>query len=49
MGYYRSAMAAGVILHEMGIAGSDVVAQIRDRRPGALSIETFASYPEFLK
>jgi len=48
MGFNRSALVAGVILHEMGMDGQEIVAQIRDRRPGALFNESFAAYLESL-
>jgi protein-tyrosine phosphatase len=48
MGYNRSALVAGLILHELGMSGHDVVARLRDRRPGALFNETFAAYLESL-
>jgi protein-tyrosine phosphatase len=48
MGYNRSALVAGVILHELGMEGPEVVSQLRERRPGALFNELFASYLESL-
>jgi len=48
MGFNRSALVAGLILHELGMSGRDVVARLRDRRPGALFNETFAAYLESL-
>ena len=42
MGYNRSALVAGLIMIEMGMAGPDVVARLRERRPGALFNEGFA-------
>ena len=48
MGFNRSALVAGLILHELGMPGADVVARLRDRRPGALFNPTFASYLESL-
>jgi protein-tyrosine phosphatase len=44
MGFNRSALVAGLILHELGMAGSEVVERIRERRPGALFNERFAEY-----
>lgn len=44
MGFNRSALVAGVILVELGMSGSDAVARLRERRPGALYNETFADY-----
>jgi len=48
MGFNRSALVAGLILHELGMPGPEVVARLRDRRPGALFNETFAAYLESL-
>jgi len=48
MGFNRSALVAGLILHELGMPGADVVTRLRDRRPGALFNPTFASYLESL-
>jgi hypothetical protein len=48
MGFNRSALVAGLILHELGMPGTDVVTRLRDRRPGALFNPTFASYLESL-
>ncbi len=42
MGYNRSAFVAGLIMIEMGMAGPDVVARLRERRPGALFNDGFA-------
>src|SRR5215467_9753875 len=42
MGFNRSALVAGLILHELGMAGPDVVLRLRDRRPGALFNDRFA-------
>ena len=44
MGFNRSALVAGLILHELGMPGPEVVARLRDRRPGALFNERFAAY-----
>jgi hypothetical protein len=44
MGFNRSALIAGLILHKLGMPGDEVVRRLRDRRPGALFNETFASY-----
>ena len=44
MGFNRSALVAGRILHRLGMAGNDVVARLRERRPGALFNETFAEH-----
>ena len=48
MGFNRSALVAGLILHKLGMPGRQVVAQIRARRPGALYNEQFARYLESL-
>ena len=48
MGFNRSALVAGLILNELGMPGKEVVARLRDRRPGALFNETFAAYLESL-
>ena len=48
MGFNRSALVAGLILVELGMPGKEVVARLRDRRPGALFNETFAAYLESL-
>jgi protein-tyrosine phosphatase len=44
MGFNRSALVAGVILHKLGLEGPEVVARLRARRPGALFNEVFAAY-----
>ena len=44
MGFNRSALIAGLILHDLGMAGPRVVERIRERRPGALFNERFAAY-----
>jgi protein-tyrosine phosphatase len=49
MGYNRSALVAGLILHKLGMPGPDIVQRIRDRRPGALFNDCFAEYLESLK
>jgi len=48
MGFNRSALVAGLILHELGMPGHEVVTRLRDRRPGALFNETFAAYLQSL-
>jgi hypothetical protein len=48
MGFNRSALLAGVILHKLGMSGPDVVRRIQERRPGALYNECFAAYLESL-
>jgi predicted protein tyrosine phosphatase len=42
MGFNRSAFVAGLIMIEMGMSGPDVVARLRERRPGALFNDGFA-------
>ena len=37
-------IVAGLILNELGMPGRDVVTRLRERRPGALFNERFASY-----
>jgi protein-tyrosine phosphatase len=44
MGLNRSALMAGLILTYLGMNGRKVVELIRQRRPGALFNENFASY-----
>ena len=44
MGFNRSALVAGKILHELGESGPAIVQRIRTRRPGALFNEIFAEY-----
>jgi hypothetical protein len=44
MGYNRSALVAGCILHRLGIPGPRVVEMLQERRPGALFNEVFADY-----
>ena len=44
MGFNRSALMAGRILHHLGMSGPDVVERLRERRPGALFNEIFADY-----
>lgn len=45
MGYNRSALVAGRILHYLGgISGSGVVDRLRERRPGALFNDVFAEH-----
>ena len=49
MGFNRSALVAGIILHKLGMSGPDIVRRIRERRPGALFNDCFAAYLESLK
>jgi hypothetical protein len=44
MGYNRSALVAGRILHRLGKPGPRVVEMIQERRPGALFNEVFAEH-----
>lgn len=44
LGFNRSALVAGTILHKLGTPGPRVVERIRSRRPGALFNEVFADY-----
>lgn len=44
MGFNRSALVAGLILHKMGMEGPAIVERLRARRPGALFNEVFARY-----
>ena len=48
MGFNRSALVAGLILHRLGMPGPQVVRQLRARRTGALFNEHFARYLEAL-
>jgi protein-tyrosine phosphatase len=49
MGFNRSALVAGMILHKLGMSGPDIVRRIRERRPGALFNDCFAAYLESLE
>jgi hypothetical protein len=44
MGFNRSALVAGRILHRLGMPGEAVVERLRERRPGALFNEVFAEH-----
>jgi hypothetical protein len=44
MGFNRSALVAGRILHCLGMPGPEVVDRLRERRPGALFNEVFAEH-----
>lgn len=44
MGFNRSALVAGRILHHLGMNGPDIVERLRERRPGALFNEIFEAY-----
>ena len=48
MGYNRSALVAGRILHQLGMSGPEVVQRLRERRPGALFNEVFAEHLQSL-
>jgi protein-tyrosine phosphatase len=48
MGYNRSALVAGRILHQLGMSGPQVLERLRERRPGALFNEVFAAHIEGL-
>lgn len=48
MGFNRSALVAGRILHRLGMPGDIVVERLRQRRPGALFNEVFADHIRFL-
>ena len=48
MGFNRSALVAGLILHRLGMPGPQVVRQLRSRRDGALFNEHFARHLEAL-
>ncbi|MEO7793590.1 MAG: hypothetical protein ABIV06_02365, partial [Thermoanaerobaculia bacterium] len=43
-GFNRSALVAGLILVELGWSGERALQRLRERRPGALFNETFATY-----
>jgi hypothetical protein len=44
LGFNRSALVGGLILNQLGYPGIDVLARIRERRPGALFNDRFADY-----
>ena len=44
LGFNRSALVAGLILTELGMSGPQAVARLRERRPGALFNDGFASF-----
>ena len=44
MGFNRSALVAGRILHYLGMPGPAVVDRLRERRPGALFNDAFAEH-----
>ncbi len=49
LGYNRSALVAGRILHQLGMPGPAALARIRERRPGALFNDVFATHLESLR
>jgi protein-tyrosine phosphatase len=49
MGFNRSALVAGLILHKLGMPGPHVVERLRERRPGALFNDCFAEYLQSLR
>jgi hypothetical protein len=49
LGFNRSALVAGIILHKLGMSGPEIVRRVRERRPGALFNDCFAAYLESLK
>src|SRR3954468_2645316 len=44
MGFNRSALVAGRILHHLGMSGPEIVERLRERRPGALFNDIFADH-----
>lgn len=44
LGFNRSALVAGVILHKLGSPGREALERIRARRPGALFNDVFAEF-----
>ncbi len=48
MGYNRSALVAGRILHQLGMDGPSILKRLRERRPGALFNDVFAVHIESL-
>ena len=48
MGLNRSALVAGLILHKLGMSGTEVITRLRERRPGALFNDQFAVFLEGL-
>ena len=48
MGFNRSALVAGRILHRLGMPGQAAVERLRQRRPGALFNEVFAAHLQSL-
>lgn len=48
MGFNRSALVAGRILHHLGMNGPEIVERLRERRPGALFNDVFADHLQSL-
>jgi len=48
LGFNRSALVAGLILNQLGMSGCEAVKRLRERRPGALFNDRFASYLQSL-
>ncbi len=48
LGFNRSALVAGLILNQLGMSGCEAVKRLRERRPGALCNDRFASYLQSL-
>jgi protein-tyrosine phosphatase len=48
LGFNRSPLMAGAVLHQLGWSGSDAVKRLRERRPGALFNEHYSGYLETL-
>ncbi len=44
LGFNRSALVAGQILHRLGMSGEAAIERLRERRPGALFNEIFAEH-----
>lgn len=49
MGFNRSALVAGRILHRLGMPGEAVITRLRERRPGALFNDVFAAHIRSMK
>ena len=49
MGFNRSPLVAGAVLHRLGWNGRDAVVRLRERRPGALFNDQYSSYLERLE
>lgn len=48
LGFNRSALMAGLIMTELGMPGASAFDRLRERRPGALFNDQFASYLQSL-